>query len=80
VDEPLVAGFSQCLGKRLLGLEGIVSSRIIALRCAPSLPTECDKSQMYAQRYVPHLPAAGETHCREFDGIAVHVRSVGWPC
>jgi polyphosphate kinase 2 (PPK2 family) len=23
-------------------------------------PTEREKSQMYAQRYIPHLPAAGE--------------------
>jgi len=30
--------------------------RVIAL----SAPTERERSQMYAQRYVPHLPAAGE--------------------
>ena len=30
--------------------------RVVAL----AAPTEREKSQMYAQRYVPHLPAAGE--------------------
>src|SRR5215470_14525866 len=30
--------------------------RVVAL----SAPTEREKSQMYAQRYYPHLPAAGE--------------------
>src|SRR3954469_11852167 len=30
--------------------------RVVAL----SAPTEREKSQMYMQRYVPHLPAAGE--------------------
>src|SRR5262250_175076 len=30
--------------------------RVIAL----TAPTEREKSQMYAQRYLPHLPAAGE--------------------
>src|SRR5229473_3090781 len=30
--------------------------RVVALPA----PTEREKSQMYAQRYIPHLPAAGE--------------------
>src|SRR5438034_7901943 len=30
--------------------------RVVAL----AAPTEREKSQMYAQRYIPHLPAAGE--------------------
>ena len=30
--------------------------RVVAL----SAPTEREKSQMYAQRYMPYLPAAGE--------------------
>src|SRR5439155_7904807 len=30
--------------------------RVIAL----AAPTEREKSQMYAQRYLPHMPAAGE--------------------
>ncbi len=32
------------------------SFRVVALPA----PTEREKSQMYIQRYVPHLPAAGE--------------------
>ncbi|HKQ84721.1 MAG TPA: polyphosphate kinase 2 [Steroidobacteraceae bacterium] len=35
------------------------SSRVFRVVALPS-PTERDKSQMYMQRYVPHLPAAGE--------------------
>lgn len=36
-----------------------VSPRIFRVIALPS-PTEREKSQMYAQRYIPHLPAAGE--------------------
>src|SRR5436190_7750286 len=36
-----------------------VSSRIFRVVALPA-PTEREKSQMYAQRYIPHLPAAGE--------------------
>ena len=36
-----------------------VSPRIFRIVALPA-PTEREKSQMYAQRYVPHLPAAGE--------------------
>jgi polyphosphate kinase len=36
-----------------------VSPRVFRLVALPS-PTEREKSQMYVQRYVPHLPAAGE--------------------
>jgi polyphosphate kinase 2 len=36
-----------------------VSPRIFRVIALPS-PTEREKSQMYAQRYLPHLPAAGE--------------------
>jgi len=36
-----------------------VSPRIFRVVALPA-PTEREKSQMYAQRYVPHLPAAGE--------------------
>ena len=36
-----------------------VSPRIFRLVALPA-PTEREKSQMYVQRYVPHLPAAGE--------------------
>jgi polyphosphate kinase 2 len=36
-----------------------VSPRVFRVVALPS-PTEREKSQMYAQRYVPHLPAAGE--------------------
>src|SRR5690348_17280041 len=36
-----------------------VSPRIFRVIALPA-PTEREKSQMYLQRYVPHLPAAGE--------------------
>ena len=36
-----------------------VSPRIFRIVALPA-PTEREKSQMYAQRYIPHLPAAGE--------------------
>ena len=36
-----------------------VSPRVFRVVALPS-PTEREKSQMYVQRYVPHLPAAGE--------------------
>lgn len=36
-----------------------VSPRIFRVVALPT-PTEREKSQMYAQRYIPHLPAAGE--------------------
>lgn len=36
-----------------------VSPRIFRVIALPA-PTEREKSQMYAQRYMPHLPAAGE--------------------
>ena len=36
-----------------------VSPRVFRVMALPA-PTERDKSQMYAQRYIPHLPAAGE--------------------
>jgi polyphosphate kinase 2 (PPK2 family) len=36
-----------------------VSPRIFRIVALPA-PTEREKSQMYPQRYIPHLPAAGE--------------------
>jgi len=36
-----------------------VSPRVFRIVALPS-PTEREKSQMYVQRYIPHLPAAGE--------------------
>src|SRR5262244_3179214 len=36
-----------------------VSPRVFRVMALPA-PTEREKSQMYAQRYIPHLPAAGE--------------------
>ena len=36
-----------------------VSPRVFRVNALPA-PTEREKSQMYIQRYVPHLPAAGE--------------------
>ena len=37
-----------------------VSPRIFRVVALPA-PTEREKSQMYAQRYIPHLPAAGRS-------------------
>jgi hypothetical protein len=36
-----------------------VSPRVFRVVALPA-PTQREKSQMYAQRYIPHLPAAGE--------------------
>src|SRR5204863_8065941 len=36
-----------------------VSPRVFRVIALPA-PTEREKSQMYIQRYIPHLPAAGE--------------------
>ena len=36
-----------------------VSPRVFRVVALPA-PTEREKSQMYAQRYLPHLPTAGE--------------------
>src|SRR5262249_56906521 len=36
-----------------------VSPRVFRVVALPA-PTEREKSQMYSQRYLPHLPAAGE--------------------
>src|SRR5271156_1607647 len=36
-----------------------VSPRVFRLVALPA-PTEREKSQMYVQRYIPHLPAGGE--------------------
>src|SRR5690348_13741366 len=36
-----------------------VSPRVFRVIALPA-PTEREKSQMYAQRYIPHMPAAGE--------------------
>ena len=42
-----------------------VSPRIFRVVALPA-PTDREKSQMYAQRYLPHLPAAGEIVIVEF--------------
>jgi polyphosphate kinase 2 len=46
-------------GGTIKALTERVSPRIFRVVALPS-PTEREKSQMYAQRYIPHLPAAGE--------------------
>ena len=45
-------GVIKCITER-------VSPRVFRLVALPA-PTEREKSQMYIQRYIPHLPAAGE--------------------
>jgi polyphosphate kinase 2 len=46
-------------GGTIKALTERVSPRVFRVIALPS-PTEREKSQMYVQRYVPHLPAAGE--------------------
>jgi polyphosphate kinase len=46
-------------GGTIKAITGRVSPRVFRVVALPS-PTEREKSQMYLQRYVPHLPAAGE--------------------
>src|SRR3954453_8082237 len=46
-------------GGRIKGMAERVSPRIFRIVALPA-PTEREKSQMYAQRYISHLPAAGE--------------------
>ena len=46
-------------GSTIKAITECVSPRVFRVVALPS-PTEREKSQMYAQRYIPHLPAAGE--------------------
>jgi polyphosphate kinase 2 len=46
-------------GGTIKGITERVSPRVFRVVALPS-PTEREKSQMYLQRYIPHLPAAGE--------------------
>jgi polyphosphate kinase len=46
-------------GGTIKALTERVSPRVFRVVALPT-PTEREKSQMYAQRYLPHLPAAGE--------------------
>jgi polyphosphate kinase len=46
-------------GGTIKAITGRVSPRVFRIVALPS-PTEREKSQMYIQRYIPHLPAAGE--------------------
>jgi polyphosphate kinase len=46
-------------GGTIKAITGRVSPRVFRVVALPS-PTERERSQMYIQRYVPHLPAAGE--------------------
>ena len=46
-------------GGTIKAITGRVSPRVFRVVALPS-PTEREKSQMYIQRYIPHLPAAGE--------------------
>jgi polyphosphate kinase len=46
-------------GGTIKALTDKVSPRVFRIVALPA-PTEREKSQMYLQRYVPHLPAAGE--------------------
>ncbi len=64
-----VSGAKICVlfeGRDAAGKGGVIkritertSPRVFRLVALPS-PTEREKSQMYVQRYIPHLPAAGE--------------------
>ena len=46
-------------GGTIKAMTARVSPRVFRVIALPA-PTEREKSQMYAQRYIPHLPAAGE--------------------
>jgi len=46
-------------GGTIKAITGRVSPRVFRVVALPA-PTEREKSQMYLQRYLPHLPAAGE--------------------
>src|SRR5687768_10303955 len=46
-------------GGTIKAITARVSPRIFRVVALPA-PTEREKSQMYVQRYLPHLPAAGE--------------------
>jgi polyphosphate kinase 2 len=46
-------------GGTIKALTGRVSPRVFRVVALPA-PTERERSQMYVQRYLPHLPAAGE--------------------
>jgi len=46
-------------GGTIKALTERVSPRVFRVVALPA-PTEREKSQMYSQRYIPHLPAAGE--------------------
>jgi len=46
-------------GGTIKAITGRVSPRVFRIVALPS-PTDREKSQMYIQRYIPHLPAAGE--------------------
>jgi polyphosphate kinase 2 len=46
-------------GGTIKAITGRVSPRVFRVVALPT-PTEREKSQMYVQRYIPHLPAAGE--------------------
>jgi polyphosphate kinase 2 (PPK2 family) len=46
-------------GGTIKALTDRVSPRVFRVVALPS-PTERERSQMYIQRYIPHLPAASE--------------------
>src|SRR5580765_5479100 len=46
-------------GGTIKAITGRVSPRVFRVVALPT-PTEREKSQMYVQRYMPHLPASGE--------------------
>jgi polyphosphate kinase len=46
-------------GGTIKAITGRVSPRVFRVVALPS-PTDRERSQMYIQRYIPHLPAAGE--------------------
>jgi polyphosphate kinase 2 (PPK2 family) len=56
-----------------------VSTSVFRVNALPA-PTEREKSQMYVQRYFPHLPAAGEivVFDRKWDNRAGVERVMGF--
>ena len=60
-------------GGTIKALTERVSPRVFRVVALPA-PTECEKSQMYMQRYIRHLPAAGGRRGRDLRSQLVQPR------
>ncbi len=64
-------------GEMIKAITERVSSRVFRVYALPP-PTEREKTQMFAQRYMPHLPAAGEIATSIEAGTTGPVLSASW--